>query len=76
MYNIGSQKLGTYIYDGYGYVTRPLNQYKWRVEMYHRQGGLIYRWYLGQESCPINSIEFENNLNGNGAGKMVVTRLD
>lgn len=61
-----------------GSITQPtpLNQHKWKAELYHKSGGLKSTWYIGTDDCPINLLEFETNLHGNGAGTIGMAYLD
>jgi hypothetical protein len=40
------------------------SQYKWHVYIYSSDSGYKKDWYLGQENCPINKIQFEINEKG------------
>jgi len=77
IYRISRTLIGTPITaDGAAAQPTPGHQFPWRVEFFHKSGGLKAIWNIGQNDCPIYEMEFERNLKGNGAGIIRTTFLD
>jgi len=73
---------GIYAFDympnpsGAGGVSGMSEFYDWRVDWYHRSGGLKKTMYFGIENIPIQSIEFEENKKLIGAGNIDLAYVD
>lgn len=56
--------------------TRPSNFYKWKVVIYHKSGGVIKSWYIGQEECPTVKMKFQLNKHLCGAANTTFSFID
>lgn len=75
MLNIGSQALAqTPLFTAFD--NKPASQFEWRVVLFHKEGGLKKDWFIGQQECPINKIQFELNKKIMGAGSLEFAFLD
>jgi hypothetical protein len=75
MYRIGQQGYGqTYNSTAFSTTSKPF--FKWEIKYYHKSSGLKKQWFIGQDDCPITSLEFELNLKLCGAGSIMFAFLD
>lgn len=58
------------------FVNLPLQSFLWRVQWYHKTGGIKRDWFLGASGCPISKLNFEMNLKIMGAGTISLAYLD
>jgi hypothetical protein len=60
MYNIGSYGLGeTNININAQF--NPSERNSWFLKIMNKSGGQVANWFLGQDDCPIKSLEVELN---------------
>jgi hypothetical protein len=72
---ISRQGISEYIQSDF-IDNRPELTLKWAVSWYHSSGGLKKKWFMGEDGCPIESIEFEMNERLCGAGKITLAYVD
>lgn len=68
--------IGTYSTAGSISMPVPDAEYPWRIDWFHRQGGLKKQWFYGSSDCPISSMTFEENLKGSGDGSITFAYID
>jgi hypothetical protein len=76
MYWPGAQDLGYFNTTSFVPIASPKAQEPWKIQIYHRDGGLKKSWRLNQFDNPINDITYEKNLNGCGAGTLNFSYLN
>jgi len=75
MLKLGSRALSqTPLFSSF--ETKPTSQFKWKVKLFHKDGGIKKDWVIGQSSCPISSLQFELNKKLCGAGSIEFSFLD
>jgi hypothetical protein len=72
---ISRQGISEYIQNDF-IDNRPELTLKWALGWYHKSGGLKKKWFMGEDGCPIESIEFEMNERLCGAGKITLAYVD
>jgi hypothetical protein len=50
--------------------------FSWKIVLYHASKGFKKLWFIGQNNCPIEKIEFELNKRICGAGSITFAFLD
>jgi hypothetical protein len=75
MYNIGSYGLGeTNININAQF--NPSERNSWFLKIMNKSGGQVANWFLGQDDCPIKSLEVELNKHICGSGTIEFAFLD
>jgi hypothetical protein len=75
-FKAGSSIAGSVTFSSLATVTKPVSRFKTRVLIKHKSGGLKLDTWIEQENNTIQSIDFEINQRGMGAGSIVFTSLD
>lgn len=72
---ISTQGISEYIQSDF-IDARPELALKWSVGWYHKTGGLKKKWFMGEDKCPIVSVEWEMNERLCGAGSITLAYVD
>jgi hypothetical protein len=76
MYVVSQQGVGSALVFSGASAPNPVSSLRWTLELYHKSGGLKKSWALGQDNCPVISIDFEENLLGCGSGTIGLAYID
>jgi hypothetical protein len=75
MFYIGKQALSQTLIS-IAFSNLPTSLLDWKIQLYHKSGGLKKQWFWGGENSPFKSIEFELNKKFMGAGSFELNYLD
>ncbi len=76
MYALGSYALGMFLPSEAGSITSMKEYYDWRIDWFHRSGGIKRTMFFGMENIPIKSINWEENKKLMGAGDIELSHVD